>query len=148
MIAFNNALARSLLMESTKQDIWYHGSGTHVPTEKLSNNKPLYMTKEKGEAAGFAQGGHLGGTKTGKTMIHHVINKPGHTENIDHHINDAMENGDDIGNTIEHHIKAHKKAGKTRYLEFTHPGFSGNDFTARVSLYPKDDLKIKGWSKK
>jgi hypothetical protein len=34
------------------------------------------------------------------------------------------------------------RAQQFRYLEFSHPGVK-NEFVARISIYPKEDLSIK-----
>ena len=126
-----------------EEDIWYHGAGSHI---KKFGGSPLYLTRDEKEATGFAHGLHLGG-KGSSPHIHAISAKPGKTINIDTAIEDAMNNDDDLGDRIDKEFIKAKTSG-ARYVEHLHPSFGGgDDFTARVSLYPHQDLTIKTFKK-
>lgn len=126
-------------IKEEKDDVWYHGAGSRI---NKFNDAPLYLTRSTSEASGFARRMHLGGHGL-DPHIHSISSRPGKTINIDNAIYDAMDAEDDIGDTIDREIKKAKDSG-ARYIEHSHPSFSGgDDFVARVSLYPHQDLSIK-----
>jgi len=124
-------------------DLWHHGSRQPY---KPGMTEPLYLARERDEAAGFAHGIHLGG-KGNEPQIHSFRAKPGLVKNIDNEIMNAMDEGDDVGDAVERHVAAERtRSNGARYLEFMHPSTSGqrDEFTARVSLYPHEDLSHVG----
>lgn len=122
-------------------ETWYHGTSTKFDT---FNTPEVYLTNDAGQAQQYAQQVHLGGTSSGGSPVVLSVNaKPGKTLNIDDHLFDAMDAGDDVGDALEDIIANNRNAGKVRYLEYTHPNAGDQgEHTVRVSLYPKDDLTI------
>ena len=70
--------------------------------------------------------------------------KPGETMNVDGHLFEAMDAGDDVGDALEAIIAEQRVAkSKVRYLEYTHPNAGGQgEHTVRISLYPHEDLVL------
>lgn len=102
------------------------------------------MTASPTEAAGFAQGGHLGGAGS-DPQVHSFALSPGKIREIDAEIDKAMEEDDDIDEAISKVIKEELAKGDyagASYLAFEHPSFSGGEnFKALISLYPHRDLE-------
>lgn len=126
---------------------WLHG--TSVEELNYDTGEALYLTQRPDEAKGFASRRHLGG-RGNKPTVMEIELRPGKIRNIDDELLAAMDNGDDLDSTINAIISQERDIGYTqrtkdsvRYLDFTHPGFAGEDFKARVALYPGMDVKVK-----
>ncbi len=122
----------------------YHGSGQKFVSGRKT---PLYLTSSRGEASGFALGGHLGG-EGGDPQVHSFYVSSGEIRDIDAELGKALETDEDFDDVIVRLIKEELAKGDyngARYLAFEHPSFTGADyFNALISLYPHQDLEHSG----
>ena len=133
-----------MMRSSTDSDGWsrdnlYHGSGFDI--DQFRAGSDIYLAGAPKETEGFAEGLHLGGG--GKNpSLYAVQFRPGRTWHIQSQIDDALADGDDLGDAIDK-LSAQAKKEKFSYLVFDHPSFGeGEDFTAVVSLFPNRDLRV------
>lgn len=116
----------------------YHGSGQ--PYESKTG-KELYLTNNPKDASDFARGVHLGGTGV-DPQVHKFAMQTGKTKNIDDKIQDAMESGDDLQETIDKVVaKERDKKSGASYLSFSHPSVEGDDIPVLIALHSERDLK-------
>jgi len=118
---------------------WFHG--TSAPEFSRFRPGEAYLTDDPAEAAGFAEGGHLGGAVGGELRVLEVSLTPGPVADADNEVDlivmDEHPELDDIDD-----LMARLRDEGYRYADFTHPGFAGGDIRVRVSLHPEDDLDI------
>jgi hypothetical protein len=121
---------------------FYHG--TTASFEDFKPGEPVYLAPHQSAAQGFANdplaAGHAGGK--GKPKVLAVDAKPGKVQDIDEEVLQALDEGEGPDDIIKRMMPQFKKDG-VRYVEFDHPGPGGaEDFRARVSLFPEEDLVI------
>jgi hypothetical protein len=124
-----------------------HGTLYHGTREPLSAFQPgeTYMTSSPENAAGYAAGGHLGGSGDGPPQVLSVATTPGRTLDINQAIMDEVFSNDgDFGDAINAQIAKARPAGY-RYLTYEHPSFDGGaDHPVVISLHPHEDLAMSG----
>ena len=132
-------LKQANLLEGEEQ--WYHG--TREDIADFTRGGEVYLTDRPTEAAGYALGGHLGGTGQEQPRVYSIAAKRGKTLNIDDLITEEIMNGaGEIEVALEAGI-AKAKAEGARYVEYQHPAFEGEaEQNVRISLYPAEDLRI------
>lgn len=121
---------------------FYHGTAAEEHFTGFDGNL-VYLSPNQIEARVFAENPILAKGKKGIPRVLLVQAKPGKIKDIDDVITDAIFNDYDIDEIIENEARLARKEGY-HYLEFIHPGVE-NDFIARISLYPKEDLIIKSF---
>jgi hypothetical protein len=121
-------------------EMFYHGTAAENDFV-VFNGELIYLAPIKSEAKAFAENPILAKGKKGKPRVLEVRIKTGKVKDIDEIVTDAIFNDDDIDEVINNEARKARAEGY-RYLEFEHPGRKGN-FTARIALYPKQDLTIK-----
>ncbi len=119
---------------------FYHGTAAENDF-LVFDGELVYLAPNKIEAKPFAENTILAKGKKGKPRVLKVQAKAGRVKDIDETVTDAVFNDDDIDEVIGAEAEQARDQGY-RYLEFGHPGTKDN-FTARISLYPKEDLTIK-----
>ena len=131
-------LKQEMLLNGEEQ--WFHGTREAIPD--FSRGGEVYLTDSSTEAAGYAQGKHLGGTGGEQPRVYSVAAKRGKTLNIDELIDEEIMNGGDIEVALDAGI-AQARAEGARYVEYRHPSFDGEaDQNVRISLYPAEDLRV------
>lgn len=134
-------------------DEYYHGTSA----KGFEQFKGVtYMTSIKDEAVPFSQDKILGGGKDGgQSRVIDVIAKPGKTKDVTDNVTAFIFEEDpnidfsaiSLDDVIAEEVKKAKKEG-FRYLTFEHPGVKNEMFSAKVSIYPKEDLVFKDKLKK
>jgi len=121
----------------------YHGT-TREALEKIRASGwrgDVYLTVQRGEALGYARGGHLGGS-AGRPAVAVVQAASGKTQLAHGEVDDAVLAGDDPDEALEKIISVARQQGY-RYVRFLHPSFSGRGSQiVYVSLYPNEDLTL------
>jgi hypothetical protein len=118
---------------------WFHGTAGKF---EAFNTPEVYLTDNPGQAMAYARNAHrLGQDGAGTPQVLPITPKPGAVQNIDEHLFDAMDNGDDVGDAINEAVAKARSGGSARYLEYTHPNAGAEgEHTVRISLYPHADL--------
>lgn len=120
--------------------IFYHGTAAEIDFTAF-NGDLVYLAPNQTEAKVFATNPILAKGKQGKPKVLAIHTKAGKVKNIDEPVMNAIVNDNDIDDVINNEaIKARSEG--YRYLEFEHPGTKGS-FSARVAIYPIEDLEIK-----
>ncbi len=119
---------------------FYHGTAAENDF-LVFDGELVYLAPSRIEAKPFAENTILAKWKKGKPRVLKVQVKAGKAKDIDETVTDAVFNDDDIDEVINAEAEKARAEGY-RYLEFGHPGTKDN-FIARISLYPKEDLIIK-----
>jgi hypothetical protein len=121
---------------------WFHGTSSAF--DRLGTPE-VYMTNSPEQAAMYAQDAHrLGAQGVGQPTVLPIRAKDGAVRQVDDHLAEAMEEGEDVGDTLETLIaETRKHDPRVRYLEYTHPNAGDQgEHTVRVSLYPQTDLGV------
>lgn len=104
----------------------------------------VYLTPARGEALGYAEGRHLGGS-AGRPVAAPVTAAPGRTLLAHGELDDAVAAGEDPSEALEGILRRARGLGY-RYVRYLHPSFSGRgQQVVYVSLRPDEDLRL-GWA--
>jgi len=138
---YANALMMGTTAPAAKMPTWYHGTSSRFDG---FNTPEVYITDHPGQAAKYAEDVHRPFSQSGgDPVVVPLSPKPGHVQNIDAHLFDAMDEGLDLGDALEDAVANARNAGKVRYLEYTHPNAGDQgEHTVRISLYPQEDLTL------
>jgi hypothetical protein len=128
------------MKDEVTTQIFYHGTAAESNFTVFDGNL-IYLSPSRADAKMFGENPVLAKAKQGKPRVLSVDIKPGRVKNIDEVVTDAIFNDEDIDEVIEIEARTSRAEGY-RYLEFEHPGAKDN-FTARISMYPQEDLVIK-----
>lgn len=117
----------------------FHGCRT--PIDKLGK-KPIYLTDDANEAAGYAAGQHLGG-RGDQPMIYPMLVRAGKTLNVDAAISEMQMDGFDEEEDFQRLFDTAKRMG-ARFVTYEHPSNHYDDREQRVvvSLYPDEDIEL------
>lgn len=104
----------------------------------------VYLTNDFLEAAGYAQGIHLGGGGSGISKVLYLSVGAGEMADVSDEVDEAVANGDEFSGIFDH---ARRRGLK--YVTFKHPSNVGSgEQTAVVALDPGDTLgpNRSGWN--
>lgn len=121
-------------------NIFYHGT-TALGEFNSFDRDLIYLSPDKPNAAMFAENPILNRGKKGRQRVLKIIAKDGKSKDITAEVLTALNNDKDIDAAIREEAKKARQQG-FRYITFDHPGATDADFTATISLYPKEDLNI------
>lgn len=119
--------------------IFYHGTAAEDFAE--FNTDITYLSPDRDNARMFSENPILAKFQTGEQRVLEVSAKEGKTKDISASIVEAIMEDDDVDDVINQEAEQARREGY-RYLSFDHPGVTDEDFTATISLYPKEDLRI------
>lgn len=127
--------------EITRPTTLWHGSTQAFST---FSTDIVFLTDQRDDAASFASNPILGKFKEGAPRLYKVTVPAGKIKNIDEAVLDGLESDEeDIDDIVKREARQALKEGY-RYVDFMHPGASGEDFRAIVTADPAA-LKIEGW---
>lgn len=119
---------------------FYHGTAAKNDFTSFQGDL-VYLAPNIADAKIYAENFILAKGKQGKPRVLVVLAKNGLVRNIDAEVINAIFNDYDVDEIIETASRKARIDGY-RYLEFEHPGVEDN-FLARISLYPNEDLIIQ-----
>lgn len=123
---------------------FYHGTSAKDDFASFKGDV-VYLSENPDEAKAFAENPILGGSRgAGKPRTLKITAKGGKVKNINDTVQNAVMEDDDLDAAIAAEAKQARKEGY-RYLSFEHPSTveGVDEFTAKISLYPAEDLKIE-----
>lgn len=124
---------------------FYHGTSSTDFSE--FNGDIVYLSTSLEDAEMFASDSVIGGGRGQGTPRVLVVNaRDGKVKDINAPVEEAVMDGD-VDDCIASETEKARAEGY-RYVSFSHPGATGDAFTATVSLYPREDLEIVSENKK
>jgi len=157
------ALARAAEAEATRmrplpvQDLnpetVYHGTSAEFDKIKGNEDGITYVASDSAEARAFADDPILGGGNGKRPRVIELAATPGKSKNVTDDVTSYVfeedPNIDYSAMTLDDVIREQADRARSegyRYIEFEHPSSVNADgmFTAKVSLYPEEDLANAG----
>ncbi len=122
--------------------VLYHGTSQMGLKEFRSSE--IYLTDNGKEAAAYALNAHRPWAGQAVGVVMNIQRKPGPTRNIDKALMKALQDGDDMGDTVNREVGRVRKQG-FRYLFYHHPSnvYKTREQRVVVSLFPQQDLTIR-----
>lgn len=128
----------------------FHGTTAKVARQLIQqgfDQRDVYLTDSYEDAAGYAHGLHLGGSKTSekeKIRILKIRARPGKTLWADNEVQQIITDEHETFRDLDD-LTSHAKSQGYRYIHYEHPSFGFGDKDMHdvvISLHPHEDLKI------
>lgn len=133
-----------------KEETVYHGTSAKFTSLKGNKDGLVYVTVDPNEAKLFSENPIVGGGKgEGESRVLELKAKAGKTKNVTDEVTSYIfeedPNIDYSAMTLDDVVREEAKRARSqgyRYIEFEHPSSLNSDknFTAKVSLFPEEDL--------
>lgn len=120
-------------------ETFYHGTAAEGEFDVFGTDV-AYLAPNETEARSFAENIVLSKEQKGQERTLEVKAKAGKAKDITNAVDIAIAEDMDVDDVIKVEAQRARDEG-FRYLEFTHPG-TEEDYTATISLYPKEDLSV------
>lgn len=143
---------RPLPVQDANPDTVYHGTSAQFDKIKGNQDGVTYVATDPAEAKAFAEDPILGGGNGSTPRVIQLSATKGKTKDVTDEVSsyvfESDPNIDYSAMTIDDVIREEAQRAREqgyRYITFEHPSsITDGDFTARVSLFPEEDLANAG----